>query len=107
MRLRHPECRPHAQPHRAAAPAWLASSGLRLPASGGKDDVRGWLGAPTYVNIRAYGHLEKLTLFRLGELAEGAACWFCREGQEWVSLASSTLTRAIAVSMPRRTRWLS
>src|SRR3954454_14933278 len=50
---------------------------------------------------------RKIDLFRACELDERAACWFRSEGQEWVSLVSSTSASAIAVSMPRRTRWLS
>src|SRR3954449_10283099 len=50
---------------------------------------------------------RKIDLFRARDLDGGATCWLRSEGQKWVSLISSTLMSAIAVSMPRRTRWFS
>src|SRR3954470_15328985 len=50
---------------------------------------------------------RKIDLFRARDLDGGATCWLRSEGQKWVSLVSSISASAIAVSMPRRTRWFS
>src|SRR4051794_19529872 len=90
----------------AAAPSAHAAAASRLIPS-----CR-LLIAPTSMARLARGPVDlraprKVDLSRAHDLDGGAACWLYSEGQEWGSLVSSISASAIAVSMPRRTRWLS